>query len=459
MIARLRPGTARSCRRSMRRAGLFGLSLAGLMLASIASGFERGARPPGSPHDAERGTACLHDALFTNGFDGALAPHPLYGAFDLATLPGSGGAASGPYEPPQLPCTTRSVTVGASGNAAGIQLQAACAVDGTSLQVPSTAGRIGVINLGHVEDCDITLGSAVVIDFLVIGSLPGPTHAPSHRIRIRGGQIGSVLAIGPSSDLVFDGVAINNGVVPSASRSVTGIYLPAGPAPGDVLNRFAVVNSFIRMVAVASGGELDGAAHLSARARNLFFANNNIVTAGNRNAWGFRISGGDNVVIVDNTVRVAFHKLVRMNDDAGDYVHIRGGIWMRGATLTSGGTLLNDSFAQISGSTTTGIHIEDPSVYLLADAPVSFGASVEPAQAGRSWRASGIRWHARNPGVISATRMQQLENLCIGVGGLCDYGATSHSYQFDPSLVFPTNPWRDLPAFAVDDPDALPVLP
>src|SRR5690606_40157868 len=61
-----------------------------------------------------------------------------------------------------------------------------------------------------------------------LGSLPGPTHAPSHRIRLRGGQIGSVLAYGPSSDIVFDGVAINNGVVPSASRSATGVYLPAG---------------------------------------------------------------------------------------------------------------------------------------------------------------------------------------------------------------------------------------
>lgn len=405
------------------------------------------------------GTGCAGDRVFANGFEAGVAPHPLYPALDLSTLPGAGGAASGPYLPPVLPCTVRSVAVSASGAAAGVQLRNECATAGTAVQVPSAAGRIGVINLGHVEDCDITLGSAVVINFLVIGSLPGPAHAPSHRIRIRGGQIGSVLAIGPSSDIVFDGVAINNGVVPSASRSGTGIYLPAGPGPADVLDRFAVVNSFVRMVAVASGGELDGTAHLSGRARNLFFANNNIVTAGNRNSWGFRISGGDNVLIVDNSVRVSFHKLVRMNDDPVDYVYIRGGTWMREATLTSGGQLFNDSFAQLSGSTTNRIYIHDPAVYLLADAPVSFGASIEAAQAGRSWHARGIAWHARNSGVISAARMQMLQDLCTGIGGLCDYDAASHSYSFDPALSFPSSPWRNLPAFADNDPDALPVEP
>jgi len=213
------------------------------------------------------------------------------------------------------------------------------------------------------------------------------------------------------------------------------------------------------MVAVANGSELDGSAHLSGRARNVFFANNNIVTAGNRNSWGFRISGGENVLIVDNSVRVSFHKLVRMNDDPVDYVYIKGGIWMREATQTSGGALLNDSFAQISGSTTDNVHIEDPTVYLLADAPVSFGASIEPAQSGRRWHARGITWHARNPGVISAARMQQLEDLCVNIGGLCDYDAAGHSYNVDASVQFPPDPWRDLPGFPDDDPDALPIQP
>ncbi len=404
-------------------------------------------------------SACGIDAIFGHGFEAGAIPHPLYPALDLATLPGEGGAASGPYAAPMLPCTQRSVTVAGIGVAAREQLQSECGTAGSAVLVPSAAGRIGVVNLGLVDDCDITLGSDVVIDFLVIGSLPGPTHAPSHRIRIRGGQIGSLMVVGPSSDIVFDGVAINNGAVPSGIRSGTAIYLPPGPGPDDVVDRFAVVNSFIRLVAVASGGDLDGTAFLGARARNQFFANNNIVTDGNRNSWAFRLSGGDNVIIVDNSIRVSFHKLVRMNDDPVDYVYIKGGIWMREATPSSGGLLLNDSFAQLSGSTTDRVYIHDPVVYLLPSAPVSFGAVNEAVQAGRSWQARRIAWHALDASVISDARLQSLQDLCIGVGGLCDYGVGSHSYHYAPALVFPVEPWRDLPTFANDDPDALPIEP
>lgn len=402
---------------------------------------------------------CGSDPIFGNGFEAGANPHPLYPALDLATLPGDGGAASSPYAAPLLPCTQRSVTVTGTGAAARDHLQSECAIAGSAVLVPSAAGRIGVVNLGLVEDCDITLGSEVVIDFLVIGSLPGPTHAPSHRIRIRGGQIGSMSVAGPSSDIVFDGVAINNGAVPSNIRPDTAIYLAPGPGPDDVVDRFAVVNSFIRLVAVSSDTDLDGTAHLGARARNQIFANNNIVTDGNRNAWAFRISGGDNVIIVDNSIRVSFHKLVRMNDDPVDYVYIKGGVWMREATTTSGGLLLNDSFAQLSGSTTDRIYIHDPIVYLLPDAPVSFGAVNEAVQSGRSWQARRIVWHALDASVISDARLQSLQDLCAGVGGLCDYGVGSHSYNYAPALAFPPDPWRDLPTFPSDDPDALPIEP
>ncbi|HRQ66543.1 MAG TPA: hypothetical protein PKZ76_17030, partial [Xanthomonadaceae bacterium] len=120
---------------------------------------------------------CSADGVFANGFEAGIEPHPLYPVFDLTTLPGAGGGANGPYQPPVLPCTDRDVTVATTGTTAGAQLRSECEVGATSVHVPSAAGRIGVVNLGHVDDCDITLGSAVVIDFLVIGSLPGPTHA------------------------------------------------------------------------------------------------------------------------------------------------------------------------------------------------------------------------------------------------------------------------------------------
>ncbi len=205
--------------------------------------------------------------------------------------------------------------------------------------------------------------------------------------------------------------------------------------------------------------ELDGNAFLGGRARNLLFANNNIVTAGNRNSWGFRISGGDNILIVDNGVRVSFHKLVRMNDDPVDYVYIKGGTWMRELTLTSGGLLLNDSFAQLSGSTTDRIYIHDPAVYLIPDAPVTFGASGDAGQSGRSWEACGIAWHSVHPDVISESRLDNLQGFCTSVGGLCNFGLGTHSYHYNPDLEFPADPWRNLPKFRNNDPDALPVLP
>ena len=397
------------------------------------------------------------------GTGGAMAgnPHPLYPALDLDTLPGDGGAVSGPYEPPMLPTTTNVVTVAVTGTAARDALESACGTPGTAVEVPSSAGAIGVVNIGNMEDCDITLGEGVVVEFMVVGSLVGPMHAPAHRIRIRGGQLGGLFVIGGSSDIVFDGVAINNGAVPSAVRSSTAIYMPEGPTPGvDIVERFAVVNSFIRMVAVdAGGGNFDGTAYLAGNARNVFFANNNIVTAGNRNSWGFRLSGGDNTLIVDNTARVSFHKLVRMNDAPVDYVYIKNGVWMREATLTSGGMLINDSFTQLSGSTTDRVYVHDPEVHLLPDSGVTFGASFDPAQAGRIWEARNIAWHALGPQVVEDAGLQSLQDSCTDLGGLCDYGVGTHTYNYNPALQLPTDPWRDLPTFADDDPDNLPVLP
>jgi hypothetical protein len=396
----------------------------------------------------------------TSGGDAApgARPHPNYPSLDLDTLPGTGGGALGPYTPPTLPATTRSVTVTSTGSTARDDLQTACQAPGTAVSVPAAAGRIGVVNLGDVSDCDVSLASAVIIDTLVIGSLPGPMEAPAHRIRIRGGQVGSMLVIGGSSDLVFDGVAFDNGVVPSGSRTGTAMYMPTGSDPADVVERVVVVNSIIRMVGVAAGnGDIDGTAYLGARTRDLMFANNNIVTAGNRNSWGFRLSGADNTLLVDNTVRVSFHKLVRMNDAPVDYVYIKGGTWMRESTLTSSGMLLNDSFAQI-GSTTDQVYIHEPAVYLLPDAPVSFGMTFDPMQSGKRWEARRIRWFARSAGVIDDARLMSLAGGCVS-GATCDYGIGTHAYSYDASLALPAAPWRDLPAFTNDDPTARPVEP
>lgn len=385
-------------------------------------------------------------------------PHPLYPPLDLATLPGDGGAESGPYESPELPTTTRTVTVGEIGAAAGAALIDACATPGTSVEVPDAAGRIGIINFGGVEDCDVLLGPDVVIDVMIVGSVPGPTHVPTHRLRVHGGQIGDLMVVGGSTDIVFDGVALNSGIVPSAQRS-GGIYMPVSNQLDAVVDRFAFINSFIRLLPIQNGNEIDGAAYLGRNARNVLFANNNIVTAGNRNSWGFRIGGGDNTLLVDNTVRVSFHKLVRMNDDPVDYVYIKGGTWMREATLTSGGDMPNDSFKQLSGSTSDRVYVHDPVVYLLPDTPVTFGAALDPAQAGRSWEARRITWHALSPTVIDDARLTDRQGICTDFGGLCDYGVGTHTYVYDDALSFPASPWRDLPTFADDNPDNLPIVP
>lgn len=399
------------------------------------------------------------DASTNEGVDpdagSAARPHPLYPALDLDALPGPGGAASGPYTPPELPETSRDVTVSGAGAGVNTEIAEACHTPGTRVIVPSSAGEIGTLDLGNAEDCDIELGPDAVIQLLYLGHLPGPMVAPVHRIRVSGGQIGHVMVDPGSTDIVLDGVTINSGVVPADGRPGVAIYLINQDTTGFV-ERFAVVNSVIRMVATAPmNGDTDGAAYLAGSARDVFFANNNIATAGNRNAWGFRIGGGDNFIAVDNAVRVSFHKLIRMNDGPVDYVYVRGGVWMREETLTAGGDELNDAFAQLGDLGTDNVFIHDTSVYLLSDQPISFGASFGPGQAAKSWEARRIAWHARAESVVSDTHLMNLADGCVDTA-VCDYGIGTHSYEYDEALAFPEDPWRTLPNLAADDPDALP---
>lgn len=175
---------------------------------------------------------------------------------------------------------------------------------------------------------------------------------------------------------MFDGVIINNGVRPPDQRTGTAIYL-IDDGQGGIVERIAFINSIIRMVATlpTPEGDTDGCAYLAGNARDVLFANNNVMTAGNRNSWGFRISGGENYIFIDNSVRVSFHKLIRMNDGPVDYVYVKNGLWMREATLTSGGLELNDSFAQLGDLGTDNVYIHDVEI---------------PSAVGRAGRVRGL---------------------------------------------------------------------
>jgi hypothetical protein len=385
-------------------------------------------------------------------------PHPLYPALDLDTLPGDGGGSE-PYQPPALPMTSQSLTIESTGPQAGADMIAACQMGGVAVEVPDAAGHIGNLDLGNIEDCDILLGPMVVANFVYVGHLPGPMVAPAHRVRIRGGQIGSVMVDPTSSDIVFDGVIINNAVLPPAQRSGTAIYL-IDDGQGGVVERVAFINSIIRMVETlpTPEGDTDGCAYLAGNARDVIFANNNVVTDGNRNAWGFRISGGSNYIFVDNTVRVSFHKLIRMNDGPVDYVYVKNGTWMREATLTAGGIEINDSFAQLGDLGTDEVYIHDPEIYLLSAEPVGFGASSGPGQVDKLWEARRIHWHARDAGVVDDNLLMAYQDGCTD-GASCDYGIGTHTYDYDANLVLPTDAWRELPTIAEDDPDAQPIEP
>lgn len=364
----------------------------------------------------------------------------------------------GAYAPPALPNTTRTVTVSSTGQQARTELLAACQVAGTAVSVPN-AGRLGSLDFGNVTDCDVTLGAQVVADFIYVGHLPGPTVAPARRLRLRGGQVGSIMVDPGSADIVFDGVVVNNALLPPASRVSTAIYLINSGTTAFV-QRFAFVNGIIRMVATLpdGAGNTDGCAYLAGMARDVFFANNNIVTAGNRNAWGFRVGGGFNFIAVDNTVRVSFHKLLRMNDGPVDYVFVKGGTWMREATLTAMGMALNDSWQQLGDLGTDRVFIHDPSIYLLSAQPVGFGASFGPGQVGKSWQARRIHWHARSASVVSDATLSAFQSSCAN-GATCDYGIGTHQYTYDANLAFPANPWRTLPGIGDPDPDRQPITP
>jgi hypothetical protein len=373
-------------------------------------------------------------------------PHPLYQALDLDTLPGEGGGPSGPYESPALPTTSRTVTIESSGFQAQTDVIAACEVAGTAVIIPDAVGDIPWLDLFGIEDCDLSFGAEVFVGSLILGD--PQTENPVHRVRVRGGQFGSVVVAHRSADVVFDGVVVNSAPVDTAVRSPRGVYLL-----GDV-DRFAFVSSVIRMAPTAAAeGSTDGCAVVVNRSRNVLFANNNIATAGNRDSWGFEFRGGQNYIVVDNTVRVSFDAFVRLAGLDEDYVYIKGGTFMREATLNAANEDRSDSFVQDNAYGSAHVFVHDPAVYLLSAEPVRFGSAPgTSSEPGDSWQVRRIRWHARADDVVSD---DILLDQCY-FDPPCDYGLGTHTYVYDDEVAFPANPWRALPSIADANPDDQP---
>lgn len=387
--------------------------------------------------------------------------HPQYPALDLRTLPLYGTAAF-TYEVPQFPNTNRSVTISTTGAQAAAELVSQCTQGNVAITVPDSADDIGSVVFNGVHDCDITLGPNVRIQNLMLCRLTStycfdnsaPTLQVTQRVRVRGGQLGAVAASYNASDIVLDGVIINNGIMPSNSRNHLAVNLVDA-------NRVAIVNSLIRLVPKDMGsGVFDGTGFLAVRTRNVLVANNNMVTAGNRNSWAFRLGGGANWIITDNTVRVSHHKLVRINDADVDYVYIKGGVWMRDGDPTE---ILVDSFANIGSNTNTDhVYVHDATVYLSpAGGQVIFGAggTASDNQVNGLWEARRIHWIARHANVVSDAVLTNLANGYCGADDNCDYGIGTHTYTYDSGLTLPTNAWRTISGFASSDPDQLPVVP
>jgi hypothetical protein len=373
----------------------------------------------------------------------AVDPHPLYPELDLAALPlyGTPGFS---YEPPALPRTTRSVTV-----ATRAALEAECALDSGAVRIDVAADLLaeGTVTL-RGSDCEIALGSDVRIADLYLDATP-------QRIRVTGGQIGSVSNMGVTvSDLVFDGVTFNTGLVADPGRANMIFTLRN-------VSRLAVINSIGRAaptVNTFNAGNIDGGVFYAQDTHDVLLANNNFACAdtATANGWFARIETGSNWLVVDNMVKVYFHKMIRLSDfhnGAGpqfDYLVVRGGTWMH--------THYETMYDQMEhGGESDNVYIEGVSFHVDEETAhqVTFGAQLKE-QLTHRWHATDLHWHARSPSVVSDAVLAQREARARA-GEDLQYRLGSPTYEYRPDgVIFPA--FRQIGAFADSDPEHLPAL-
>jgi hypothetical protein len=374
---------------------------------------------------------------------GAEAPHPLYPALDLATLP-LYGTQGFTYEPPALPNVTRSVTV---ATRAELESECALATGGVHIDVAADLLAEGQVSL-QGSDCDIALLDGARIAALYLAGTP-------QRVRLTGGQIGAVSNMGVGvSDIVFDGVAFNTGLLPAANR------------PGMIftlrnVSRLAIINSIGRAAPTANavnGGNIDGGGFYAQDVNDVLLANNNFACAdtATANGWFARIETGSNWLVIDNMVKVYQHKMIRLSDfhNGGgpqfDYLVARGGTWMHATYETM--------FDQMShGGESDHVFIEGVAFYVDDDThhQVTFGAQLDN-QLTRSWHGTDLHWYARSERTVGdAVLAQQEARARPGEDLRYRLGAPSYTYQPE-GVTFPA--FRQVGSFADSDPENLPVL-
>jgi hypothetical protein len=369
--------------------------------------------------------------------------HPLYPALDLATLP-LYGTASFTYQAPALPNVTRSVTVTTRA-----ELERECALETGSVHIDVAADLVaeGQVHL-QGSDCDIALLDGARIGSLYLAGTP-------QRVRVTGGQIGAVSNMGVDvSDIVFDGVAFNTGL------------LPAGSRPGMIftlrnINRLAIINSIGRAAPTANavnGGNVDGGGFFAQDVNNVLLANNNFACArtATANGWFARIETGSNWLVIDNMVRVYQHKMIRLSDfhnGAGpqfDYLVARGGTWMHATYETM--------YDQMShGGQSDHVFIEGVTFYVddATNHQVTFGAQLDN-QLTRSWHGTDLHWYARSERTVGDAVLAQQEGRARP-GEDLQYRLGSPTYTYQPEgVTFPA--FRQIGSFADSDPENLPTL-
>jgi hypothetical protein len=369
-------------------------------------------------------------------------PHPLYPPLDLRTLPLHGSQAFS-YRAPQLPGAVRNVTV---ASRAALERECDTVTGRVAIDVAADLLGQGPIFL-RGTDCDLTLRPDVRIATLML--------EPSvRRLRVRGGQIGSVSTRGPGiTDVVFDGVVFNTGLLAPSAR-------PSMIFTLRDLRRLAIVRSLGRAaptVSVTNGSNIDGGVFYVERVHDVLIAGSNFACAdtANANGWFARIESGGNWLLVDTMVKVYFHRMIRLSDLVGgaglqfDYLVVRGGAFMHARR--------DSTVDQMSaGGASDHVYLEDVTFYV--DEPttnrVFFGAQFSSRQTTRLWQATGLRWHARSSAVVSDAVLAGLERMARP-GEFLRYRLGAPTYAYHPGGV-PFPAWQQVAAFADSNPEDLP---